>query len=113
MSNSTVVLGTDNLAFVEQLYSRYLEDPSSVPDDFRRYFESEHPNSGSVRLGPSFAAHSLFDPNGSTSIHVSVPRNASVANGTAVANGAPHRSSNGVAAAKSSNGSRGASPNGG
>ncbi|MEY2936529.1 MAG: 2-oxoglutarate dehydrogenase component [Pseudomonadota bacterium] len=112
MSNSTVVLGTDNLAFVEQLYSRYLEDPSSVPDDFRRYFESEHPSSGSVRLGPSFAAHSLFDPNGSTSIHVSVPRNAAVANGTAVANGAAHHAANG-AAAKSSNGSRGASPNGG
>jgi len=71
MSNSSPVLGTDNLAFVELLYSRFLEDPNSVPEDFRLYFESEHPaTNGSVRLGPSFTASSLFDPTGSSSIHV-------------------------------------------
>ncbi|HKO93367.1 MAG TPA: 2-oxoglutarate dehydrogenase E1 component [Polyangiaceae bacterium] len=91
MSNTSPVLGTANLAFVESLYSRYLEDPNSVPEDFRRYFEAEHPASGNVRIGPSFAAHSLFDPTGSASIHVSVPRGPSPSNG---ANGA---SSNGGA----------------
>jgi len=91
MSNSSPVLGTDNLAFVELLYSRFLEDPNSVPEDFRLYFENEHPaTNGSVRLGPSFTAASLFDPTGSTSIHVAVPRGASVPNtsGTNGRNGA-------------------------
>src|SRR5262245_704275 len=114
MSNSSPVLGTDNLAFVELLYSRYVEDPNSVPEDFRRYFESEHPGNGSVRLGPSFAARSLFDPTGSASIHVSVPRSANVASPATVAapangaaaNGASHDVKNGArsASAKSSNG---------
>jgi len=112
MSNSSTVLGTDNLAFVELLYSRFLEDPNSVPEDFRRYFESEHPaTNGGVRLGPSFAARSLFDPNGSASIHVSVPRSPTAANG--VANGANGVHANGVAArAKGASNGNGAHANG-
>src|SRR5689334_19506812 len=112
MSNSSTVLGTDNLAFVELLYSRFLEDPNSVPEDFRRYFESEHPaTNGSVRLGPSFAARSLFDPNGSASIHVSVPRAPGAPNGAnGVANGVH---ANGVAArAKGASNGNGAHANG-
>src|SRR6187549_1418547 len=97
MSNSSPVLGTDNLAFVELLYSRYLEDPNSVPEDFRLYFEAEHPASGNVRIGPSFAAHSLFDPSGSASIHVSVPRTATPPNGSNGGNGAAaHQASAGA-----------------
>src|SRR5262245_6551699 len=61
MSNSSTVINTANLAFVESLYGRFLEDPNSVPEDFRRYFESEHPASAGVRIGPSFSARSLFD----------------------------------------------------
>src|SRR6187455_2271714 len=61
MSNSSTVINTANLAFVESLYGRFLEDPNSVPEDFRRYFESEHPPSADVRIGPSFRARSLFD----------------------------------------------------
>src|SRR5215831_18577118 len=81
MSNSFPLLGTDNLAFVESLYSRFLEDPNSVPEDFRRFFENEHPAHGSVRIGPSFTAPSLFDPAGSSSIHVAVQRNGVATNG--------------------------------
>ena len=33
MSNSSPAISTANLAFVEGLYGRYLEDPSSVPED--------------------------------------------------------------------------------
>jgi 2-oxoglutarate dehydrogenase E1 component len=66
MSNSSPALSTANLAFVESLYGRFLEDPNSVPEDFRRYFESEHPAEQSVRIGPSFSAQSLFNPGGAT-----------------------------------------------
>jgi 2-oxoglutarate dehydrogenase E1 component len=61
MSNSSPAISTANLAFVESLYGRFLEDPNSVPEDFRRYFESEHPASAGVRIGPSFTARSLFN----------------------------------------------------
>src|SRR3954468_23296174 len=119
MSNSSTVLGTDNLAFVELLYSRFLEDPNSVPEDFRLYFESEHPaTNGSVRLGPSFTASSLFDPTGSSSIHVAVPRGASVPNSPAANSPAAHSPAangsngaaahaNGVTARAATNGSNG------
>src|SRR5690606_1917885 len=64
-STSLRVLSTANLAFVETLYGRYLEDPDSVREDFRRYFEAEHPRTANVRIGPSFSPRSLFDPAGS------------------------------------------------
>jgi 2-oxoglutarate dehydrogenase E1 component len=75
MSNSSLAISTANLAFVESLYGQYLEDPNSVPEDFRRYFESEHPAVAGVRIGPSFAARSLFDIGGE------VGPNAGVSNG--------------------------------
>jgi 2-oxoglutarate dehydrogenase E1 component len=62
MSKSVNPVGTANLAFVEQMYSLFVEDPSSVPEDFRRYFEREYPKNGAVRLGPSFVARSIFNP---------------------------------------------------
>jgi 2-oxoglutarate dehydrogenase E1 component len=64
MSNSSPAISTANLAFVESLYGRFLEDPNSVPEDFRRYFESEHPAAAGVRIGPSFTARSLFSDGG-------------------------------------------------
>jgi 2-oxoglutarate dehydrogenase E1 component len=95
MSNSSPAISTANLAFVESLYGRFLEDPNSVPEDFRRYFESEHPASAGMRIGPSFTARSLFDvtsgghgPSGS-----SVTSSGIIANGGA--NGANARASNG------------------
>src|SRR5690606_3730704 len=60
MSNSSPAISAANLAFVESLYGQFLEDPTSVPEDFRRYFESEHPAAAGVRIGPSFTARSLF-----------------------------------------------------
>jgi 2-oxoglutarate dehydrogenase E1 component len=65
MSNSSPAISTANLAFVESLYGQFLEDPNSVPEDFRRYFESEHPAAAGVRIGPSFTARSMFSDGGS------------------------------------------------
>ncbi|HVU00761.1 MAG TPA: 2-oxoglutarate dehydrogenase E1 component, partial [Polyangiaceae bacterium] len=66
------VLDSDNIAFLEEMYAEYLRDASSVPPDFRDYFASL----GNVRtrVGPSFAARSLFNPgapiaNGNGSAH--------------------------------------------
>jgi 2-oxoglutarate dehydrogenase E1 component len=64
MSNSLPVINTANLAFVESLYGQFLEDPNSVPEDFRRFFESEAPADAGVRIGPSFTPRSLFDAAG-------------------------------------------------
>src|SRR5713226_7431339 len=54
--------GSLNLAFLEELYADYARDPSLVPEDWRRYFESlgngERPKS--PRSGPSFRSTSLF-----------------------------------------------------
>src|SRR5690349_2056786 len=110
MSNSSPVINTANLAFVESLYGRFLEDPTSVPEDFRRYFESEHPAAAGVRIGPSFSARSLFDSLGSvpaappaTAINGSHARPARATNGTNGTNG--HVNGNGAAALSNGNGS--------
>ena len=54
--------GPANVAFVENLYQNYLRDPSSVSEDWRRYFADwgngecfEKP-----RFGPSFKPRSIF-----------------------------------------------------
>lgn len=52
-----------NLAFAEELYARFLQDPRSVTEDWQRYFESIDRASGpAVRMEPSFRARSLFNP---------------------------------------------------
>ncbi|MEM7585802.1 MAG: 2-oxoglutarate dehydrogenase E1 component [Acidobacteriota bacterium] len=57
-----------NLAFVEGLYADYLEDPSSVDNDWRRYFEGWAAGDGDAWAarrsvdGPSFEPASIFDP---------------------------------------------------
>src|SRR5688572_30685604 len=92
MYNSSPAISTANLAFVESLYGQFLEDPNSVPEDFRRYFESEHPAAAGVRIGPSFTARSLFDAVGGSNGHT---------NGSAGTNGAyarPAAARNGAAA---------------
>ena len=111
MSNSSPAISTANLAFVESLYGRFLEDPNSVPEDFRRYFESEHPASAGVRIGPSFTARSLFDSVGSGAGAASTP-NASApsaaTNGSHARPAAPKNgngaAANGVSPANGSNG---------
>lgn len=60
MSKSPPAIGVANLAFVESLYDSYLEDPNSVSAEFQELFASDSPTG--ARIGPSFAARSLFDP---------------------------------------------------
>ncbi len=52
-----------SLAFVEGLYADYLQDPSTVPADWRAYFDKEAAslNGGSNQIGPSFKPRSVFN----------------------------------------------------
>ena len=54
-------LGTQNIAFVEELYESYLRDPASVSADWRDYFSSLGPAPRGVSFGPSFAVRGVFD----------------------------------------------------
>jgi 2-oxoglutarate dehydrogenase E1 component len=63
MQNSQFPLLGMNLGFVEHMYVDFLNDPQSVPDDFRRWFESlEHDGGfeGHPKLGPGFKPPDLF-----------------------------------------------------
>ncbi|HVR73080.1 MAG TPA: 2-oxoglutarate dehydrogenase E1 component [Planctomycetota bacterium] len=54
-----------NLAFAEDLYSRFLRDPASVSPDWRRTFERLDGHNGARAgwvPGPSFTPRSIFDP---------------------------------------------------
>ena len=65
-----------NLAYVEQVYADYQRQPDSVPEDWRRYFDSlkngETAPSG-FRPGPSFRPRSLFDPAGGPKVTAAAP----------------------------------------
>ena len=57
--------GAINLAFVEGLYEDFLREPSSVPADWREYFETIRNGELRVpktRFGPSFKPASIFNP---------------------------------------------------
>ncbi|MEX0745440.1 MAG: 2-oxoglutarate dehydrogenase E1 component [Phycisphaeraceae bacterium] len=54
---------SSNLAYVEQLYARYLEDPGTVDEAWRRYFDAWG-RPATTSLGPSFRAGSIFNPGG-------------------------------------------------
>jgi 2-oxoglutarate dehydrogenase E1 component len=66
------LLNVSNLSFAEELYARYLRDASSVPSDWRRYFEQLSQNespAAKTTLAPSFQPSGLFNPamgNGAT-----------------------------------------------
>jgi 2-oxoglutarate dehydrogenase E1 component len=64
MSEADPSLNSSSLAFVEDLYLAYLEDPDSVSDEWRRYFDAMPPNGAAGRrsFGPTFRPHSLFNP---------------------------------------------------
>ncbi len=74
-----------NLAFVEALYEDYLEDPDSVSDEWRSYFEKEMGGHKSG-LRPRFVPSSIFNPPSPT-IVVS-----EAAAGTSALNGHPRSS---------------------
>lgn len=59
MRDDSQLLNASNLAFVEGLYARFRADPSSVPEEWRRYFQG-WPVAGTVVDGPSFEARGLF-----------------------------------------------------
>jgi len=65
MSNPSE-LAASNLAYVEQLFDQYLQDPASVDAEWRREFAawSAESNGVAVRVGPTFHPRSIFDPAG-------------------------------------------------
>ena len=57
-------LNSSSLEYVEEIYLRYLEEPSAVAEEWRDYF-ARHPLNGdahTLALGPSFKPRSLFNP---------------------------------------------------
>ena len=71
-------LSGHNLAFVEDLWARFLEDPTSVPEDWRRAFEAHRTNGGSGTVprgvsGPSFRPRSIFAAAGAPSAAAVLP----------------------------------------
>ncbi len=57
-------LNGSSLAFAETLYLAYLENPASVPPQWRTYFDRMEDSglAGRTSLGPSFTPASLFNP---------------------------------------------------
>jgi 2-oxoglutarate dehydrogenase complex dehydrogenase (E1) component-like enzyme len=58
-------LGSHNLPFIEGLYAQYRQDPGSVDAGWAAYFEGMEAGEeglNGVRLGPSFARRSIFNP---------------------------------------------------
>ncbi len=69
MTEAQDLLNSSSLDYVESLYLAYLGDPASVPEAWRGYFAAM-PGNGLAqreRMGPSFAARSLFNPAGGAS----------------------------------------------
>ena len=65
MSPAERLPNTINLAFVEGLYLDYLNDPLSIPAEWRAYFDKlSNSDGGSInaRLGPTFRPPSIFNP---------------------------------------------------
>jgi len=63
MNSSQPIPSSLNLAFVEELYANYLENPASVSTEWQRYFSNmQNGEISRPQLGPSFRAASLFNP---------------------------------------------------
>ena len=61
MNRTDPTLNSSSLAYVEEIYLSYLDDPASIPLRWRAFFDHEPPN-GRARpsRGPSFVPLSLF-----------------------------------------------------
>ena len=61
-------MNSSSLAFAEELYLEYLNDPDSVPEAWRAYFDEQPKNGlvGRTSLVPAFGAFSVFNPPGGT-----------------------------------------------
>lgn len=70
MSSPAIPLNSQNLVFVEQLFSSYLADPSSVSPEWKEYFDTVKNGDQRISSGWSaespFAARSLYNPPGTT-----------------------------------------------
>jgi len=63
MSATDKNAGIHNVAYIEQFYAAYRNDPNSVPTEWRDYFAAtENGAAGPLRLGPAFTARSVFNP---------------------------------------------------
>ncbi len=61
-------LNPSSLAFIEELYESYLEDPASVDAPWRSFFEHEAGRNGFRHAGPSFTPKSIFNPGSFNSV---------------------------------------------
>ncbi len=61
-------LDSESLGFVEELYERYHQEPSSVPESWRSYFAAQpqpdgpEGKGGGLSQGPTFRPSSIFNP---------------------------------------------------
>ncbi len=63
MSHEAPFSGSENLAFLEDLYSNYVRNPNSVPPEWQSYFGNALNGdraTATAQIGPSFAPPSLF-----------------------------------------------------
>ena len=64
MTHSELPITASNLGYVEELYAQYVENPNSVEERWRLYFQSMDDDAGFAqdpRLGPAFQPASLFN----------------------------------------------------
>ena len=61
-------MNSSSLAFAEELYLEYLNDPDSVPEAWRAYFDEQPKNGlvGRTSLVPAFGTFSVFNPPGNS-----------------------------------------------
>src|SRR5215471_13612765 len=65
MSDAKNLPGSLNLQFLESLYERFLQDPNSLPEDWRNYFRALADGNGFSRrktIAPTFKPPSIFNP---------------------------------------------------
>lgn len=70
-SRSKNVISAGNLAFTEELYQRYLENPASVDEQWRSYFESFSENGLNSIAKPVWERDSIFHSRGGDNQRVS------------------------------------------
>ena len=53
----------DNVAYIETMYERWLDDPDAVPEGWRELFDRErHGYVEPPKIGPQFRSRSIFNP---------------------------------------------------
>ncbi|RMH23068.1 MAG: 2-oxoglutarate dehydrogenase E1 component [Acidobacteria bacterium] len=62
MATPDLPVSGHNLTYVEELWARFLDDPSSVGEDWRRFFEQLDGDAPRALAGPAFRPASIFNP---------------------------------------------------